>query len=189
MRVKLTGRSALYSGWLKLYRADLLGEDGTSFHREVEDHGPAAAVLPYDPERRVALLVSLPRAPLIVAGESELLIEAPAGIVDGQESGEAAARREAEEETGVVLRQLEPLGAIWTMPGISTERMSLFLAAYEAGDRVSQGGGLAEENENITVLELPLGELARRADAGLLTDMKTLLLVQTLRLRRPDLFT
>jgi len=47
---------------------------------------------------------------------------------------------------------------------------------------------LAGEGESITVIEMPLGELAVLADAGRLPDMKTLLLIQTLRIRRSDLF-
>ena len=74
------------------------------------------------------------------------------------------------------------------MPGISTEQMDLFLASYAENDRVTAGGGLAEENEQITVVEIPLKDLAAAADDGSLTDMKTLVLVQTLRLRRPQLF-
>ena len=61
--------------------------------------------------------------------------------------------------------------------------------AYAAEDRTGEGGGLAGEHENITVVEMPLAELRDRADRNALDDMKTLCLVQTLRLRRPDLFT
>jgi hypothetical protein len=73
-------------------------------------------------------------------------------------------------------------------PGVSTERMDLYLAAYDEGDRTGSGGGLAEEHENITTIEMPLAELAALADSGKLNDAKSLLLVQTLRLKRPDLF-
>ena len=83
---------------------------------------------------------------------------------------------------------MESLGTIWSMPGISSERMSLFLAPYSASDRTGAGGGLADEHENITAEEIPLDELARLADAHRLTDMRTFAMVQTLRLRRPDLF-
>jgi len=75
------------------------------------------------------------------------------------------------------------------MPGVSTERMDLYLAAYAEADRVGEGGGAPGEHEGITVVEMPLAELARLADGGQLTDMKALTLVQTLRLRRPELFT
>jgi hypothetical protein len=89
---------------------------------------------------------------------------------------------------GLRLPTLEPVGAFWSMPGVSTERMHLFLAPYGEADRVGAGGGLAAEHEEIEVVETPLAELARLADAGELTDMKTFALVQALRLRRPDLF-
>jgi hypothetical protein len=74
------------------------------------------------------------------------------------------------------------------MPGISTERMHLFLAPYGPGDRTGAGGGAAGEHENVTVSEMTLAALAAMVDRGELTDLKTFALVQTLRLRRPDLF-
>ncbi len=177
----------LYKGWLTLLKAKLrLGRD--SFDREIEHHGEGAAVLPYDPVRRLALTIRLPRAPLLVRGETELLIEAPAGLIEeGEDPGECV-RREALEEAGVRLGALEPLGAIWTMPGISTERMHMFLAPYAAADRIAVGGGVPGENENITVSETPLDDLARLADANALLDIRTLVLVQSLRLRHPGLF-
>lgn len=177
-----------YQGWLKLRRAHMRDEHGQTFTREIEDHGRGVAVLPYDPERRTALVVRLARAPVIYVGETALLIEAPAGLLeDGEEPAEAA-RREAFEEAGVALTTLEPLGEIWTMPGISTERMFMYLGAYSAASRTGTGGGLAEEHENITVEEMPLAGLAAMADANRLTDIRTLLLVTTLRLRHPALF-
>ncbi len=177
----------LYKGWLTLLKVNLkLGSD--RFDREIEHHGEGATVLPYDPRRRVALTVRLPRAPLLVRGEIELLIEAPAGLIEeGEDPGECV-RREALEEAGVQLGPLEPLGAIWTMPGISTERMHMFLAPYGPADRIAAGGGVPGENENITVTEMPLADLARLADANALPDIRTLVLVQSLRLRHPDLF-
>jgi hypothetical protein len=66
--------------------------------------------------------------------------------------------------------------------------MDLYLAAYAQADRIGEGGGVADEHEGITVVELPLAELAAMTDAGQIMDMKTLAVVQTLRLRRPDLF-
>ncbi len=67
--------------------------------------------------------------------------------------------------------------------------MDLFLAPYRAADREGAGGGLAEEHESIEVVEVALSDLAAMADRGEVADMKTLCLVQTLRLRHPTLFT
>lgn len=187
MTVKVEKVEEVYKGWSTLSKVTLT--DGTTrFHREVEAHGEAVAVLPYDPERRVALLVQLPRTPVLLAGEQEHLLEAPAGLIDEGEEPEGCARREAHEEAGVELGAMSCLGTIWTCPGVSTERITLFLAPYTAAARTGSGGGLADENENIVVVERSLGELAALADAGRLGDMKTLCLVQALRLSRPDLF-
>jgi 8-oxo-dGTP pyrophosphatase MutT (NUDIX family) len=92
------------------------------------------------------------------------------------------------EEAGLKLHALEHVGTAWSMPGISTEQMHLYLAPYCEADRIGLGGGIANEHEGITVVELPLAELAAMADAGQINDMKTLAVVQTLRLRKPELF-
>lgn len=186
MTVTVQSREVVYKGWSSLSRVTL-SDGNATFNREVEDHGRAAAVLPFDPERRVALLVSMPRAPVLLAGSSAL-IEAPAGIIDPGEDAEGCARREAEEEAGVRLDALDFVANIWSSPGVTTERIALFLAPYSSVDRIGVGGGIAAEHENITVIELALSELAAHADAGELTDVKTLAMVQSLRLRRPELF-
>jgi nudix-type nucleoside diphosphatase (YffH/AdpP family) len=177
-----------YDGYAKVYVL-MLAEDGGPPHmREVIDYGQSACVLPYDPERRVALIVRTPRAPLVRAGLTIQLVEAPAGMIDAGESAEATARREAMEETGVELGALESVAACWPSPGVLAERTHLFLAAYRAADRIGPGGGLAAENESITVQETPLADLWRAAGQGALHDLKTLALVFALRARHPDLF-
>ena len=165
-----------------------LADAGGEHTREVVSRGDAACVLPYDPERKLALLVRLPRAPLLMAGLDTSLLEAPAGIIDPGEIAEVTARREAMEEVGVALGPLEPAGVCWPSPGLFDERIHLFLAPYSAADRIGPGGGLAAEHEGISVEELPLAELWQAAQTGALTDLKTLTLVLTLRLRRTYLF-
>ena len=161
--------------------------DGTEVKREVEDHGDAVAILPYDPKRRTALLVRGFRAPALYRGAPSLLVEAAAGLIDPGETADTAARREAEEETGGVIETLESLGTVWTSPGVSTERLGFYLAACDFEHR-GPGGGKAGENEDLTVLEIPLAELAAQADRGEIEDIKLFALLQTLRLRLPDLF-
>ncbi len=96
--------------------------------------------------------------------------------------------REAYEEVGVRLRDLKAVSVSWAMPPVSTEVVHLFLAAFNEADLIGTGGGLAHEGEQIIVETVKLADLARMADAGELPDMKTHLLVLTLRHRRPDLF-
>jgi len=185
---EILDKKTVHQGWAKYSVLKVRLADGQIATRELEEHGPAVAILPYDPERGTAIVVRQFRAPVLAATGEASLMEAIAGLTDGQDPREAAIR-EALEETGLQLKSLEPVGCFWTMPGLSTERMHLYLAQYSRADRRGKGGGASGEHENITVLEIPLRELAAMADSVALADMKTLALVQTLRLRRPALFS
>lgn len=187
-RVRLIGETILYSGWGQFKLLDVQMRDGSAGVRQIEDHGDAVAVLPYDAARRMALLVSQPRVGPLYRGLDPQVLEAAAGIVEPGEDAAPAIRREALEELGVRLGPLEPVAMAWSSPGVSSERIQLYLAAYDEAERVGPGGGLASEHEDIAVLEIPLARLAAMADAGELTDLKTLALTLTLMRRRPDLF-
>ena len=180
----------IYQGWGRFMTAKVRLPDGSVADRQIEDHGTSVAVLPYDVERKVALLVRQPRTAATFASGShaEEMLEAVAGRLEDGAEDKDEARREAQEEVGVDLLELERVASVWSSPEVSTERVSLFLAAYTERDRTSAGGGLEMEGESITVVELALVDLAAMADTGRLLDMKTMLLVQTLRLKRPDLF-
>jgi nudix-type nucleoside diphosphatase (YffH/AdpP family) len=176
-----------HARWSRMIVATIRMADGVLTQRDIEDHGEAAAVLPYDPERRVALLVRQFRTPPLYAAGDGLVLELPAGRIDEADAA-ACARREALEETGLQLDQLEFVARVWTMPALSTERAWLYLAPYTAAHRIGEGGGVAEEHEEIMVVEMPLNQLAGMADAGTLTELKLFTLLQTLRVRRPELF-
>ncbi|MCJ2133769.1 NUDIX hydrolase [Methylobacterium sp. J-026] len=178
----------LHRGWNTFGIATLTLPDGSTVPRALEDHGQAACVLPYDPERRVALLVRQARVGPAFWGEPPDLDEAPAGGLDGGEP-EATAIREAMEEAGVRLQQLERVAHAYSMPSVSSERLWLYLAPYGQADRVASGGGLHAEGEQVLPVEVPLAALAEAARSGRLPDLKTLVLVQALMLRSPGLFT
>ena len=186
--MRLLERKLVYSGWGRFLLLQVAFGDGRTAERQIEDHGEAAAVLPYDAARRMALVCRQPRVGPLYSGFEPHLVEAAAGMIDRGEEPAATAVREAFEELGVRLASIEPVAAAWSMPAVSSERIHLFLAPYAAADRVTAGGGLAEEGEEIEVLERPLKALLQDADAGRLTDLKTLALVWALARRRPDLF-
>jgi nudix-type nucleoside diphosphatase (YffH/AdpP family) len=144
-------------------------------------------VLPYDPVRRTAVLVRLPRAPVIWNGGPQTMLEAPAGMLDGDEP-DVCARREAMEETGLRLTTLEPVARAYTSPGMCTEETHLFLAPYGQADRVEAGGGVAEEHEDIVVEEWALADLWAAFEAGGIEDLKTVALVLALRVKHPEAF-
>jgi nudix-type nucleoside diphosphatase (YffH/AdpP family) len=186
MIAKIVSMETIYEGWTKLSRV-MIQTTGKPFKREIEDHGRAVVVLPYDPERRVAVLVRLLRAPALVAAGEGSLLEAPAGLIDKDDPA-VAARREVMEEAGVRITQLEYIATVWTMPGISTERMDYYLAPFSKADRIGKGGGVADENEDITVEEHSLAELWSWVQHGQVSDLKTLTLMFALKDRHPELF-
>ena len=185
---RILGARVVYDGWLKVVQLTLKTRAGADVEREVVDRGNAATVLPYDPERRLALLVRQPRPAVAYVGGADVLLEAPAGKIDPGETAEACVRREALEETGVQLGVLEPVASSWPSPGAWCERIDLFLAPFVARDRTGAGGGVADEHEEIEVVEMPLSALWAEAERGALSDLKTLALVMALKLRRPELF-
>ncbi len=99
----------LYEGWRKLLKITVEMPDGRTMAREVLNSTDAAAVLPYDPERRKVILIRQFRAPVMhVEGHPDFL-EVVAGLLDGDEP-EACARRETMEEAGLRIAKLEPVG-------------------------------------------------------------------------------
>ena len=178
---------SLYEGWTSLRLVRVRLDSGEVVDREVEDHGDAVAVLPYDPVRRTLMLVRIVRTPALLRAGRAALLECPAGLLDEADPAEAA-RREAKEEVGLALGDVEHVGRVWTSPGISAEQMDLYLAPYSAADRVDTGGGIASEHEAIEVAEVGLDVVWAMVERGELDDMKTLTLVQALRLRHPELF-
>jgi nudix-type nucleoside diphosphatase (YffH/AdpP family) len=186
--VDLIERTTLYSGYLTVECVKVRLPDGALVVREVESHGDAVAVLPYDPVRRCALTVSLFRAAVYTVSGADMLEEACAGMIDPGEDADTAMRREAYEELGVVLTELEPIGRVYSTPGVSMERIGLYLARYSLADRTGVGGGKAGEHENITVNERSLSSLAAAAYAAQIDDAQLLQLVMALQLRHPELF-
>src|ERR1700728_185498 len=177
-----------HAGWARFLIASVRLPDGRTIEREIEDHGEAVCVLPYNPERKTAVLVRQARTPVLFASSEQETLEAVAGVIE-HEDADTCARREAKEEAHLELVSLEHIFTAWTMPGISTERMHFYLAVYAGEARSEILGGIASEDEETIAVEIGLGELARMADRGALADVKTLLALQTLRLRQPHLFT
>jgi nudix-type nucleoside diphosphatase (YffH/AdpP family) len=154
------------------------GEERTHAHTVI-DVGDAAAVLPYDPDRRTVLLVRQFRLPVHLTAGDGLLLEACAGKLDGDDP-ETCIRREAMEELGCRLTQIERLFEAYMSPGALTERCTFFLAPYGAADRIGPGGGEADEGEDIEVVEAPFPVVLAMLDKGEIRDAKTIILLQSL---------
>jgi nudix-type nucleoside diphosphatase (YffH/AdpP family) len=159
---------------LEWQRAD--GEWQTQ-HREVFDCRDSAALLPYNPANRAVILIRQFRYPAYINGYDELLIEAVAGNLDDA-APEARIRAEAEEEAGYRLHDVRKIFEAFMSPGAVTEKIHFFVAEYDPSMRVSAGGGLAEEGEDIEVLELSIDEALAMIADGRIMDAKTIMLLQ-----------
>jgi nudix-type nucleoside diphosphatase (YffH/AdpP family) len=144
---------------------------------EVYECSDAAAILPYDPRRGTILLARQFRLAAYLRQHTGQVLEACAGMLDGSDP-ETRICAEAEEELGCRLRRVWRLFTLFASPGVSTERLTYFVAEYAAEDRISPGGGRAEEGEDIEVLELPLGEAMQMVARGEIVDAKTVILLQ-----------
>ncbi|MFF0295045.1 NUDIX domain-containing protein [Kitasatospora sp. NPDC004614] len=176
-------------GWHVLRRTtfDHRRRDGrwTTEQRETYDRGNGAVVLPYDTERGRVLLTRQFRFPAYVNGHPDgMLIEAAAGLLDDDDPA-TAIRRESAEELGVELGPLTHVLDAFMSPGSVTERLHFYAAPYRPADRTGPGGGLAEDGEDIEVLELPFAEALAMTRDGRIADGKTILLLQWAALHGP----
>ncbi|MDF3162101.1 NUDIX domain-containing protein [Pseudomonas proteolytica] len=184
--VRITSQELLSDNWylLKKYSFDLRRRDGSwqAQTREVYDRGNGATILLYNTQQRTVLLIRQFRMPTFVNGHDGYLIETAAGLLDNA-SPEERIRLEAEEETGYRIGHVEKIYSAFMSPGSVTERIHFFIGEYQPGDRVSEGGGLAEEGEDIDVLELGFDEAIAMVARGEIVDGKTIMLLQYLELR------
>lgn len=184
-RVIIENVTRLAHNWGRFddYTVNHLRRDGSrqTVRREVYDHGSAAAVLLYAPQARTVILTRQFRLPPHLNGDPAWIIEAPAGMLDG-EAPAIAARREAIEETGYDPEALSFLFDAYMSPGSLTEKCACYLARYTPGETVGNGGGLAAEGEDIEVFELGLDDALEMIATGEICDAKTILLLQALAL-------
>ncbi|MBN9535268.1 MAG: NUDIX domain-containing protein, partial [Alphaproteobacteria bacterium] len=164
---------------LKKTTFDWLRSDGSwqTLSRETYDRGNGATLLPFDPVKRTILLTRQFRYPAYVSGHDDLLIEAAAGLLDG-ESPENRIRLEVEEELGLRLQDVRKVFACFMSPGSVTEQLHFFVGQYDASMRLSAGGGARDEGEDIEVMELTVDEALQMIQDGRICDGKTVMLIQ-----------
>ncbi len=180
-RVRVRETRLLSDNWyvLKTTSFDWRRRDGSwqAQSRETYDRGNGAVLLPYSLENRTVLLVRQFRYPAFVNGYDDLLIEAAAGLLDDADP-ETRIRAEVEEELGYRLGGVRKIFEAFMSPGSVTEILHFFVAEYDAAMRIGDGGGHADEGEDIEVLEPTIdAALAMIAD-GRIRDGKTIMLLQ-----------
>ncbi len=180
-RVRIEDVTVLSDNWYVLRKVtfSLRRADGTwqRSTREAYDRGNGATILLHDKARRTVVLTRQFRLPAFLNGYREMMIEAAAGLLDDA-SPEDRIRAETEEETGYRVRDVEKVFELFMSPGSVTEKLYFFAAAYDAKAKAGAGGGIAEEGEDIEVLELPFDEAMAMVADGRICDAKTVLLLQ-----------
>jgi nudix-type nucleoside diphosphatase (YffH/AdpP family) len=145
--------------------------------RETYDRGNGAAILLYNLKNRTVVLARQFRYPAFVNGYQDLLTEAPAGVLDAA-SPEDSIRKEAEEETGYRIDEVHKIFEAFMSPGSITEKLHFFVAEYSLTSKISAGGGLHQEGEDIEVLETRIERALEMIEDGSIQDAKTIMLLQ-----------
>jgi nudix-type nucleoside diphosphatase (YffH/AdpP family) len=106
-----------------------------------------------------------------------MMIEVCAGLLDKNDPITCIIK-EAEEETGYKISNPKKVFELYSTPGAVTEKIHYFIAEYNNDLKVSNGGGLEEEHEEIEVMELPFSKALKMISSGEICDAKTIILLQ-----------
>ena len=159
---------------------DYLKDDNTwiTQKREVYDRGNGAGILLYNKQQKTVVLTRQFRLPSYLNGnDTGMMIEVCAGLLD-KDSPEQCIIRETEEETGYRISKVKKVMETFMSPGALTEILYLFIGEYDESMKVSEGGGLDHEEENIDVLEMTFDEAYAMIETGEIIDAKTVMLLQ-----------
>lgn len=194
-KIEILTQQRVYDGYLKIDEAIVVekneaGEEIDRYSRFALNRPDAVAVLVYNSDTDTVVLVKQHRYPAQVAGIEEDMFEIPAGKMDGDESPEVTAIRETKEEIGYEIdtSQMVYFNSFLPSPGYSSERIHLFGATVTGADKVSEGGGLDGEHENIEIFDIPTSEFFRMIGMGEIVDGKTIMGAQGLWHLRNDHF-
>jgi GDP-mannose pyrophosphatase NudK len=184
--IKIIQTEILCNNWYTLKKVTYqYSKNDGSVHeqvREVYDRGNGSAILLYNKEQQTVILTKQFRMPSFLNGnESGMLIEACAGLLE-KDSPEECVRRETEEETGYQINNVQKIFEAYMSPGSVTEILYFFIAAYNKSMKISAGGGLEKEQENIEVLEMNIQEAMDMIGTGEIKDAKTIMLLQYVKL-------
>jgi nudix-type nucleoside diphosphatase (YffH/AdpP family) len=184
--IKIIEDKILSDNWYVLHKLtyEVTKKNGSvqTQSREAYDRGNGAAILLYNTAQQTVILTRQFRIPTYVNGnETGMMIEACAGLLD-KDNPEDAIKRETEEETGYKVTEIKKVFEAYMSPGSVTEILYFFIAEYSKDMKVSDGGGLEHEQENIEVLELNIADAMKMIETGEIKDGKTIMLLQHIKL-------
>jgi len=146
--------------------------------RESYDRGNGATILLYNAFKKTVILVKQFRMPTYLNGnKTGMMIESCAGLLDGDEPVTCIIK-EAHEETGYQIKNVKKVFESYMSPGAVTEIIHFFIAEYDEQMKISDGGGLDTEEEDIEILEIKFSRALKMIQAGEIKDAKTIMLLQ-----------
>ena len=146
--------------------------------REVYNRGDGAGILLYNKEKQTIILTRQFRMPTYMNGNADgLMVEICAGMLD-EDDPISCIIRETEEETGFKISHVKKVYEAYTSPGVMTEKMYFFIGEYTDAMKVSIGGGVESEHEDIEVLEMPFNDAIGMLNNGDIIDARTIILLQ-----------
>lgn len=186
--IKIVDSQILSDNWyiLKKITYTYKKEDGSVKKqvREAYDRGNGATILLYNTDNKTVILTKQFRLPSYINGnKTGMLIESCAGLLD-EDNPEDCIKKETEEETGFKVKDVRRIFEVYMSPGAVTELLYFFVAEYSHSQRISDGGGAENEEENIEVLELNIDDAMKMIDNGEIKDGKTIILLQYVKLHK-----
>ncbi len=181
-RIRNLNLEVLSNNWYTLRKAtfDFLKKNGTwqAQNREAYDRGNGATILLYNPSSATVILTRQFRMPTYLNGNATgMLIESCAGLLD-LDNPEDCIRRETEEETGYKVADVRKVFEAYMSPGSVMELVHFFVAVYSKDQKVTDGGGLEHDQEDIEVLEIGFADALKMIETGEIKDGKTIMLLQ-----------
>ena len=171
---------------IKLKHRLFLGDWSSEIKRELLVREEAVGVLLFDPKRDEIVLVRQFRVGLVDKGDSPWLLELVAGMVEAGEELAEVALREVKEESNAEVSKLIKICDYFSSPGISSEKVRLYLGIVASED---MGGfyGLENENEDIEVVVMPYENAISGMKKGHLANAMSIIALQWLELNKSDI--
>jgi ADP-ribose pyrophosphatase len=184
-KIKVIAEQREYDKYFKIDKGivEETTEDGSvqTYDRFKLTRPDAVAVVVYNESEDKVILVRQHRYPIDDKVDGNIL-EIPAGKIDGDEAPMDSALREIKEEIGFEVQEgkIGLLNSFFASPGYSSEKIHLFLAFVKNEDKVSEGGGVEGEHENIKIESYGVSQFFDMVADGTICDCKTLIGAQAL---------
>jgi ADP-ribose pyrophosphatase len=183
--VDILSKQSLYNGFFNMtkitFRHKLFnGGWSDNIDRELFERGHAVALLPYDPITDKVILIEQVRVGALES-DNPWQYEIVAGMIDKDQTSEQVAIREADEEAGIKVSNLEKISSFYPSSGGCTEQLDVFIGFTDAS-KATGIHGLDDENEDIRVHVFTREEAYALVTSGIIENAASIIALQWLEL-------